>query len=214
MAAETLTGRREKAAELIRQLRLSGISDERVLGAIADVPRERFVDPSLAADAYRNEPLPIECGQTISAPFIVAYMSEKLDVHPDHDVLEVGTGSGYQAAILARLAWHVYTIERHGALLDRARAIFRDLDIDNITAAQGDGSAGWAEARTFDRIIVTARARKMPEALIDQLKEGGRMILPLGRWPWQEKLVLLTKTLDGLQRENLLPVRFVPLVSG
>ena len=201
----------EKAANLITELRIHGISDERVLEAIANVPREIFVSPELASVAYRNEALPIDCGQTISQPFIVAYMTEKLGIEPDHDVLEIGTGSGYQTAILTRLARHVYTIERYGPLADKAKKCFEALDIKNVTAIVGDGAKGWPEPKHFDRIIVTARAKKIPDALIDQLKENGRMILPLGRW--QERLVLVTKTPFDLDRKNLLPVRFVPLVS-
>jgi len=206
-------GKGGNAAELIGELRRQGISDARVLDAIAGVPREDFLPPELASEAYRNEALPIGCGQTISQPFIVAYMTEKLGVDADHDVLEIGTGSGYQAAILARLARHVYTIERHAPLLEEARARFQALGIENVTAKSGDGAKGWPEPRLFDRIILTANAKKLPQPLFDQLKEGGRMILPLGRLPWQEKLVLFEKTADGLKKQNLLPVRFVPLIS-
>ncbi len=214
MAAEIMTGHDREAAALLRELSAHGIGDKRVLDAVASVPREQFVDEDAAALAYRNEALPIGCGQTISQPFIVAYMTEKLDVQPDHDVLEIGTGSGYQCAILARLARHVYTIERHGPLLDQARRRFAFLGIHNVTTFEGDGSLGWPEPVMFDRIIVTARAKKVPPMLLDQLKEGGRMILPLGRWPWQERLALIVKTPDGPAREDLLAVRFVPLVTG
>lgn len=201
------------ATELIEELLRDGISDERVLDAISSIPREHFLPPELASDAYLNEALPIGCGQTISQPFIVAYMTERLGVETDHDVLEIGTGSGYQAAILARLARHVYTIERHERLLAEARERLQSLGLENVTAISGDGSKGWPEPRLFDRIIVTANAKKLPQALVDQLKEGGRMILPLGHWPWQERLVLIEKMADGLKKRDLLPVRFVPLVS-
>jgi protein-L-isoaspartate(D-aspartate) O-methyltransferase len=137
----------------------------------------------------------------------------KLGIESDHDVLEIGTGSGYQSAILARLARHVYTIERHAPLLEEARERFKALGIANVTAICGDGAKGWPEPMHFDRIILTANAKRLPYALVDQLKGGGRMILPLGRWPWQQKLVLYERTADGLKRQDLLPVRFVPLVS-
>jgi protein-L-isoaspartate(D-aspartate) O-methyltransferase len=213
MSAESLTHDDHSLERLLAELRRQGISDGRVLDAIASVPRERFLPPGLANEAYLNEALPIGCGQTISQPYIVAYMTEKLGVTADHDVLEIGTGSGYQAAILARLARHVYTIERHAPLLEDAIARLKSLGFENVTAISGDGAKGWPEPRLFDRIILTAHATKLPLALIGQLKEGGRMILPLGRWPWQEKLVLFEKTPDGLKREDLLAVRFVPLVS-
>lgn len=213
MSEESLMRDTEACGRLLAELRDQGISDERVLDAIASIPREDFLPPELAGEAYLNEALPIGCGQTISQPFIVAYMTEKLDVKADHDVLEIGTGSGYQAAILARLARHVYTIERHQHLLAEARERFQSLGLENVMAISGDGAKGWPEPRLFDRIIVTANAKKLPQALIDQLKEGGRMILPLGRWSWQEKLVLYEKTADGLKKQELLPVRFVPLVS-
>jgi protein-L-isoaspartate(D-aspartate) O-methyltransferase len=213
MPTESLTHDDRSRERLLDELRNQGISDARVLDAIASVPREDFLPPELASEAYRNEALPIECGQTISQPYIVAYMTEKLGVGPDHDVLEIGTGSGYQAAILARLARHVYTIERHAPLLEEARERFKALGITNVTAICGDGAKGWPDPRLFDRIILTANAKKLPYALIGQLNEGGRMILPLGRWPWHQKLVLYERTAHGLKRQDLLPVRFVPLIS-
>jgi protein-L-isoaspartate(D-aspartate) O-methyltransferase len=213
MPTESLTRGKDGAERLLSELRRQGISNAHVLEAIASVPREAFLPPELASEAYRNEALPIDCGQTISQPFIVAYMTEKLGIQPDHDVLEIGTGSGYQAAILAQLARHVYTIERHAPLLDEARARFEALGITNVTAICGDGTKGWPEPMLFDRIILTANAKKLPYALVDQLKNGGRMILPLGRWPWQQRLVLFERTAEGLKRQDLLPVRFVPLVS-
>jgi protein-L-isoaspartate(D-aspartate) O-methyltransferase len=213
MPTESLTRGKDGAERLLSELRRQGISNAHVLGAIASVPREDFLPPELASEAYRNEALPIDCGQTISQPFIVAYMTEKLGIQPDHDVLEIGTGSGYQAAILARLARHVYTIERHAPLLEEARERFEALGIANVTAICGDGAKGWPEPMLFDRIILTANAKKLPYALVDQLKDGGRMILPLGRWPWQQRLVLFERTAEGLKRQDLLPVRFVPLVS-
>jgi protein-L-isoaspartate(D-aspartate) O-methyltransferase len=191
-----------------------------VLAAIAAVPRQAFVDPAHIEYAYEDQALPIACGQTISQPFVVAYMTQKLGLMPEHDVLEIGTGSGYQAAVLARLARHVYTIERHEPLLSEAVRRFQDLGIgqglgiSNITAIAGDGSRGWPDARLFDRIIVTAAAREVPQALFDQLRPGGRMIMPLGARLFRQRLVQFDKTADGVQTINLLTVRFVPLVGG
>lgn len=213
MSEDSLMQDRRARERLLAELRNQGISDERVLDAMTSIPREQFLPPELAGEAYLNEALPIGCGQTISQPFIVAYMTEKLGVEAGHDVLEIGTGSGYQAAILARLARHVYTIERHERLLEEARERLQSLGLENVTAISGDGAKGWPEPRLFDRIMVTANAKKLPQALVDQLKEGGRMILPLGRRLWQEKLVLYEKTTGSLQKQDLLPVRFVPLVS-
>jgi protein-L-isoaspartate(D-aspartate) O-methyltransferase len=202
----------DSAAILIEQLRERGISDRAVLKAMREVPREAFVAPEMANAAYLDIALPIECGQTISQPYVVSYMTEELGVTPDDDVLEIGTGSGYQAAILAKLCRHVYTIERHETLLEEAQARFAHLGITNVTGFCGDGAQGWPEPRQFDRIIVTAAARELPEALVRQLKVGGRMILPLGKRSALQKLVLIDKTTGGLNRRELLPVRFVPLV--
>jgi protein-L-isoaspartate(D-aspartate) O-methyltransferase len=202
-----------EAKRLIAALRHRGITDERVLAAIAAVPRKAFVDPAHTDDAYEDQALPIACGQTISQPYVVAYMTEKLGLTPELDVLEIGTGSGYQAAVLARLARHVYTIERHEPLLAEALRRFQALGISTITAIAGDGSLGWPDARAFDRIIVTAAATQVPQALLDQLRPGGRMILPLGARPFRQRLVLFDKTGDGVQTTNLLAVRFVPLVG-
>lgn len=203
----------EGAGELVARLRKRGIKDERVLDAVLHVPRAYFVGEREARAAYYDAALPIACGQTISQPYIVGYMTEKLEVDGEHDVLEIGTGSGYQAAILARLCRHVYTIERHEELLEEAERRFTELGIRNITAITGDGTKGWPEPRQFDRIIVTAAAAKLPPALLEQLKEGGRMILPLSSWWAGQRLVLVRKTPDGVEQENLLSVRFVPLIS-
>jgi protein-L-isoaspartate(D-aspartate) O-methyltransferase len=203
----------KEAAALARQLRKRGISDPRVLDAIGATPRDAFVDSGQVDAAYCDTALPIGCGQTISQPFVVAYMTEKLEIGPGDDVLEIGTGSGYQAAILSRLCRNVYTIERHKPLLDQAVRRFEQFGLTNITAIAADGSQGWPESRQFDRIIVTAAAKKIPEALVGQLAEGGRMMLPLGGLLRDQRLVLLEKTKAGVDRRNLLPVRFVPLVS-
>jgi protein-L-isoaspartate(D-aspartate) O-methyltransferase len=204
----------DASRQLVAALRERGISDERVLAAIGAVPRELFVDPAHAEMAYDDQALPIACGQTISQPYVVAYMTEKLAVGPGDDVLEIGTGSGYQAAILARLARRVFTIERHEALLDEALGRFRAVGIRNVTAVVGDGAQGWPEPRLFDRIIVTAAARELPETLLAQLERGGRMIVPLGARLFSQRLVLFHKTEDGVQRTDLLSVRFVPLIGG
>jgi protein-L-isoaspartate(D-aspartate) O-methyltransferase len=202
----------DRGAKLVQQMRERGIADLAVLNAIRAVPRHEFTDAAQADAAYLDIALPIACGQTISQPFVVAYMTEKLALQPDHDVLEIGTGSGYQAAILARLCRHVFTIERHEALHEEARLRFHRLGIRNITALHGDGMLGWPDHRQFDRIIVTAAARELPQALIGQLRDGGRMILPLGKQDARQRLVLIDKAPDGLARQDLLPVRFVPLV--
>ncbi len=203
----------ESVASLIMRLRQHGIRDPRVLEAIERTPRDLFVDPEYRALAWEDTALPIACGQTISQPYIVAYMTEQLDVRPHHRVLEIGTGSGYQAAVLARLARRVHTIERHRELLEKARERFRRLGLDNIESRLGDGTRGWPEAAPFDRIITTAAARRVPRALLDQLKEGGIMIIPLQAGLDHQQLVRIERTPRGFERELLLPVRFVPLVE-
>jgi protein-L-isoaspartate(D-aspartate) O-methyltransferase len=204
----------EDNKELIAALTDRGIADGRVLDAIASVPRDAFVDPDYASSAWLDTALPIACGQTISQPYIVAYMTEQLGVSPDHDILEIGTGSGYQAAILARLCRHVFTIERHETLHEQAVERFRRFGIGNITARVGNGAAGWPEPRSFDRIIVTAVAREAPQALLDQLADGGRMIAPLGTRLFRQRLAQFDKTEAGVEKKDLLAVRFVPLVEG
>lgn len=204
----------ERRIELIMSLRNQGITDTRVLSAIERVPREKFVDPAFASQAYADQSLPIECGQTISQPFVVAYMTEMLEVGERMKVLEVGTGSGYQAAVLSCLCRRVYTIERYRTLLREAEQRFKELDITNIVTRLGDGAKGWPEQAPFDRIIVTAAAAEVPPALIEQLKPGGIMVLPLGAALEQQFIVRITRTGEGSEREMLLPVRFVPLVAG
>lgn len=199
---------------LIMQLRRRGIRDARVLRAIERVPRELFVDPAFADHAYQDIALPIDCGQTISQPYVVAFMTEKLDLDDSHTVLEIGTGSGYQAAVLSHLCRRVYTVERWRELQKAADRRFARLGITNVTSIIGDGWLGWPPQAPFDRIIVTAAAPEAPPALIDQLKLGGRMIIPLGETRDAQLLVQIDKSEAGISETELLPVRFVPLVHG
>ena len=200
--------------EFLLNLRRHGIADAAVLRAMDEVPREHFVPNAYADAAYRDQALPISCGQTISQPYVVAYMTERLEVGPQHRVLEVGTGSGYQTAVLSRLAREVVTIERYRTLADSARARLATLGYANVEVVAGDGLAGIPEKAPFDRIIVTAAAEGVPQALVDQLADGGVMVFPLGPHSGAQVIVKLTKTKDGLGREDLIGVRFVPLLPG
>jgi protein-L-isoaspartate(D-aspartate) O-methyltransferase len=197
-------------------LRRRGIADKAVLRAMEEVQRERFIDDDdLAGRAYADQALPIPCGQTISQPYIVAYMSEQLAVRAHHRVLEIGTGSGYQAAILSRLAREVVSVERYRTLADGARERLSALGYDNVEVVVGDGLGGAPERAPFDRIIVTAAAEQIPQPLLDQLGEGGIMLLPLGPHDGTQQIVMLTKTQTGaIEREDLIHVRFVPLLPG
>jgi protein-L-isoaspartate(D-aspartate) O-methyltransferase len=200
--------------EFLLGLRRRGIVDAAVLRAMDEVPREHFVLPAHLHYAYGDHALPIACGQTISQPYVVAYMTEQLAAQSDHLVLEVGTGSGYQAAVLSRLAHAVISIERYRSLAETARIRLATLGYDNVEVVVGDGLAGLLERAPFDRIIVTAAAEHIPQALVDQLATGGVMVLPLGPPDGVQVLVRLTKTEDGLVRDNLIDVRFVPLLPG
>ena len=195
------------------QIESRGVKDEDVLSVMRDVPRHLFIDESLWPKAYSDGPLPIGHGQTISQPYIVAFMTELLRPDTHHMVLEIGTGSGYQAAVLAKLVHHVYTIEIVPELGRNAKATLKRLGYDNISVRVGDGYKGWPEEEPFDRIIVTAAPEKVPEALVDQLKPGGRMVLPVGpRW-WGQDLLVIEKDERGkVVRKNTIPVRFVPMV--
>jgi protein-L-isoaspartate(D-aspartate) O-methyltransferase len=196
-------------------LRRRGISDQAVLRAMDEVPREYFVAAGFTDTAYADQALPIACGQTISQPFVVAYMTEKLEIEPQHRVLEIGTGSGYQAAILARLAREVVSIERYRTLADAARERLKTLGYTNVTIRSGDGMAGAPDLAPFDRIMVTAAAEEVPEPLVAQLAEGGKMVLPVGPRHDAQYIVRLTKQPGGaLTREELIAVRFVPLLPG
>lgn len=199
---------------LIMQLRKHGINDTRVLRAMELVPREAFVEQAFIDQAYADTALPLACGQTISQPYIVAFMTQSLGPEPGDTVLEIGTGSGYQAAVLSHLCRQVLTIERYKELQKGASKRFENLGIDNVITIIGDGWLGWPPQAPYDRIIVTAAAPEVPEALLEQLKVGGRMVLPLGETRETQHLVLIEKTKDGLEYKELLPVRFVPLVKG
>ncbi|HVA13615.1 MAG TPA: protein-L-isoaspartate(D-aspartate) O-methyltransferase [Stellaceae bacterium] len=205
---------RDPAARLIGELRAEGIADERVLEAIAQVPRALFVPGAFRDRAYENVALPIGHGQTISQPSIVALMTQALEVTDRHIVLEIGTGSGYQAAVLARLARRVFTVERHRAMVKTAEERFKQLRLHNVTVRFGDGTKAWPEQPSFDRIMVTAAAAGLPEALLDSLAEGGMMIAPVGEDKRDQMLMRLRRMGNELTSEQLGPVRFVPLVAG
>ena len=198
---------------LIMQLRRSGVTDTTVLAVIERLPREAFVPRSFLDQAYEDMALPIGSGQTISQPMVVAMMTQALELHDRLKVLEVGTGSGYQAAVLSRLVRRVYTIERHKPLLHEAEARFHQLGLHNITTRAGDGTKGWPEQAPFDRILVTAAADgDIPKTLTDQLAIGGVMVVPLGTDRRDQRVYRIRRTETGLQREELWPVRFVPLL--
>lgn len=200
---------------LIMKLRKCGITDTNVLGAIERVPREAFIAPMFHDQAYEDIALPIDRGQTISQPLVVASMTQELRVNDRHKVLEIGTGSGYQAAILAKLCRRVYSIERHKPLLAGAEKMFTDLRIRNITCKAGDGMLGWKEQAPFDRIIVTAAASaEAPMALLDQLAPNGIMVIPMGRDKSCQFIYRITRVEEGFQYEKLMPVRFVPLLPN
>ena len=200
--------------QFMLQMRRRGIGDAAVLRALDEVPREHFVGDDFHDAAYADQALPIACGQTISQPYVVAYMSEQLQVKPEHRVLEIGTGSGYQAAVLSRLAKDVVSVERYRTLAETARARLETLGYQNVEVRVGDGLAGAPDRAPFDRIMVTAAAETVPQALVEQLAEGGALLLPLGPHGGTQRLVKLTKAGDDLAQEELLGVRFVPLLPG
>ncbi|MFQ5775174.1 MAG: protein-L-isoaspartate(D-aspartate) O-methyltransferase [Kiloniellaceae bacterium] len=199
---------------LIMELRRAGISDTHVLSAIERIPREAFVPESFRDQAYENRALPIGFGQTLSQPGVVAAMTQALRTDRRLRVLEVGTGSGYQAAVLSRLCRRLYTIERHRDLQREAEARFQRLRLHNITARVGDGGKGWPEQAPFSRIVVTAAAPQVPGALVDQLVAGGILVVPVGRPGADQDLVRLTRENGVLTEERLGRVRFVPLLAG
>ena len=200
---------------LIMKLRRSGITDTRTLAAIEQVPREQFVEEQFLDRAYEDNALPIAMDQTISQPTVVAEMTQALDVDPAHTVLEIGTGSGYQTAILAKLARRVHTIERHKPLAELAASRFEAMKLRNITPHVGDGSKGWPHAAPYERIMVTAAADTVPKELLAQLTIGGIMLIPVGPHVADQHLLRLTRiSAEEVSSQVLAPVRFVPLVSG
>ncbi len=204
----------ERKMRFLFALRSRGVTDARVLTAMEKVDRGLFVRGIFADRAYEDMPLPIACGQTISQPSVVGLMTQALQVNPRDTVLEVGTGSGYQAAILAQLCRRVYTVDRYRRLVREAADLFRQLDLTNITLMTADGSFGLPDQGPFDRIIVTAAAEDPPGPLLEQLKPGGIMVLPVGQSDAVQSLIKVTRSPRGFDYEELRPVRFVPLVEG
>jgi protein-L-isoaspartate(D-aspartate) O-methyltransferase len=196
------------------ELREGGVTDPAVLRAIETVPRDAFVPEVFRDRAWENTPLPIGAGQTISQPLIVGLMTQALLVSKRHKVLEIGTGSGYQTAILARLCRRVYTIERIRELFAIAETRFAELQLHNVTTMLGDGSKGWPDQAPFDRIIVTAAAPQLPQTLLEQVGEGGILVVPVGATPDDQSLLRLRRTATGFEEENLTAVRFVPLIEN
>ncbi|MDM7930325.1 protein-L-isoaspartate(D-aspartate) O-methyltransferase [Tabrizicola sp.] len=204
----------ERKMRFLFALRSRGVTDARVLTAMERVDRGHFVRGIFADRAYEDMPLPIACGQTISQPSVVGLMTQALHVNPRDTVLEVGTGSGYQAAILSQLARRVYTVDRYRRLAREAADLFQQMDLANITTITADGSHGLPDQAPFDRIIVTAAAEDPPGPLLEQLKPGGIMVLPVGQSDAVQSLIKVTRTATGFDYEELRPVRFVPLVEG
>jgi protein-L-isoaspartate(D-aspartate) O-methyltransferase len=204
----------ERKMQFLYAVRSKGVTDNRVLNAMEAIDRGPFIRGIFSERAYEDMPLPIACGQTISQPSVVGLMTQALQISPRDKVLEVGTGSGYQAAILSRLARRVYTVDRHSRLVREARALFDEMNLTNITAITADGSFGLPDQAPFDRILVTAAAEDPPSTLIDQLKTGGIMVIPVGQSDAVQHLIAARKTESGLEYEELRPVRFVPLLEG
>lgn len=204
----------QKKLRLLMELRRAGIGDARVLGAIEKTPREKFVPASFEDQAYENMALPIGNGQTVSQPYVVALMTEKLELGSRQTVLEIGTGSGYQTAVLASLCRRVFSIERHRELLREAERRFEELRLRNIVCRFGDGTKGWPEQAPYDRVIVTAAAPEVPAVLVDGLAPGGILVAPVGEDRRDQQLVRVRRNGSGFATEDLGLVRFVPLVSG
>ncbi len=201
-------------AELLLTLRKRGIRDPLLMRAFEQVPRERFVDPACRSLAWVDQALPISCGQTISQPAVVALMTEALDLKPVHSVLEVGTGSGYHAAILGQIAERVVTVERFRTLAQTAAERLKRLGYTNIEVVVADGSAGYAPRAPYDRIIITAAVNEVPPALFDQLRQGGVLVAPVGPPQDTQMLTRFALTADGIVKREMVPVRFVPLLKG
>ena len=204
----------EKKMQFILSVRSKGVVDDNVLKAIESLNREHFLKGVFAQRAYEDTPLPIECGQTISKPSVVGIMTQALKITTRDKILEIGTGSGYQTAILSKLARRVYSVERFKPLYDEAKQIFKKLNLNNITPIWGDGSQGIVEQQPFDRIIVTAAAEDPPPILLNQLKVGGIMIIPVGQSDEIQKLIKVERTETNFKYEDLCDVRFVPLLEG
>ncbi|WP_375690323.1 protein-L-isoaspartate(D-aspartate) O-methyltransferase [Pseudooceanicola sp. LIPI14-2-Ac024] len=204
----------ERKMQFLYTLRARGVTDKATLTAMEKIDRGPFVRGIFANRAYEDTPLPIDCGQTISQPSIVGMMTQALAVRPRDKVLEIGTGSGYQAAVLSQIARRVYTVDRHARLVHEARKLFDQMNLSNITAIVADGSHGLPDQAPFDRIIVTAAAEDPPGPLLAQLKIGGIMVLPVGQSDTVQSLIRVRRSEDGLHYDELSPVRFVPLVEG
>lgn len=209
--AQDFTAAREQMVK--NHMESRGVRDQRVLAVMRATPRHLFVPEALRSHAYDDSPLPIGYGQTISQPYIVASMSDMLGLQPAHHVLEIGTGSGYQTAVLAQLAGEVYSIEIVEPLVRRSADLLRQLGYRNVTVRHGDGYLGWPDKAPFDRIILTASPPEIPQALIDQLKPGGRLIAPEGR-EWQELVIVEKDSRGRVSRRTAYPVMFVPMVKG
>lgn len=203
-----------KKNQLLEKLREQGITDQSVLDVMAEIPREDFIADYLRPQAYENAALPIESEQTISQPYIVAYMTQELHVQKRHKVLEIGTGSGYQSMVLAKLCKRLFTIERHMPLHKGAEEMFKKFRLFNITTLFGNGIKGWKEQAPFDRIMVTAAGDDIPDDLLHQLKDGGIMVIPVGEQDETQHIVRVTREGNKFKTETLLPVKFVPLLSG
>ena len=204
----------EQKMQFILSIRSKGVVDNNVLKALETVNREQFLKGLFAQRAYEDTPLPIECGQTISQPSIVGLMTQALRITNRDKILEIGTGSGYQTAILSKLARRIYSVERFKPLYQEAKEIFRKLQLNNITSVWGDGSQGVVEQQPFDRIIVTAAAEDPPPTLLNQLKIGGIMVIPVGQSDEIQKLIRVERTEKNFKYEDLCDVRFVPLLEG
>ncbi|WP_323763441.1 protein-L-isoaspartate(D-aspartate) O-methyltransferase [Marinovum sp.] len=209
-----MTPEAERKMQFLYALRSKGVTERRVLMAMEKIDRADFIQGFFSERAYEDMPLPIACGQTISQPSVVGLMTQALDVQPRDTVLEVGTGSGYQAAILSQLARRIYTVDRHKRLVQGARAVFDKLDLANITAFTADGSFGLPDQAPFDRILVTAAAEDPPGPLLAQLRVGGVMVLPVGQSDAVQRLIRVKREPDGFEYDELRAVRFVPLVEG